>query len=98
MQSKNKGYVVPVAIGVLVVASLGLLVFSWWGNSKNEVSTTMTQPKESKNISTSTTYIDTSASDDTTLEKNSVEIDSQIKALDDDNSGVDISAKDESTI
>ncbi len=33
---KKGGFVVPVAIAVLVAASIGLLAFSWWGGAKKE--------------------------------------------------------------
>lgn len=97
MKIKNRGYIVPVAIGVLVVASLGLLMFSNWGGKKvtekTGVSNTPVTPTTTTNVSNRQ-----SASDDATLDADSVNIDAQLKALDGSNSDVDSSLKDTSSI
>lgn len=88
MKSKNKGYVVPVAIGVLALASLGLLFFSW--------SNTPSKNDDSKN--TESAMSRPVMNDDATLEDDSANIDAQIKALDNSSADVDTSFKDTSSI
>lgn len=97
MKIKNKGgYVVPVAMGVLVVASLGLLIFSWWGRSQTINNTSVVQKETSTTSSLSNKQ--SLMSDDATLDADSATIDAQIKALDDSNVDVGNSLNDSSSI
>jgi hypothetical protein len=96
MEIKNRGYVVPVAIGTLVLASLGLMIFSWLGGQK--------KIDDAKVVPNATTTISddldrkASATDDVTLDDDSAIIDAQIKALDDSAADINSSLNDTSSI
>ena len=96
MKLKNRGYIVPVAIGVLVVASLGLLFFSWWGGSQKPKASVANQENNSPAANAARARL--TANDDTTLDADSAAIDSQINALDGSNTDVNTSLSDTSTI
>ncbi len=90
MSSKNQGFVVPVAIGVLVLASLGLIFYSWF-NQKNTMGNTI-KTESSKNVSQKT------LSDDKSLDSESAAIDSQINNLDNNSADINTSLNDTSSI
>lgn len=99
MNIKNKGYIVPVAIGILVVASLGLLLFSWWGRPSN------VDDGKSDIVSTlggetdlSTLGAQSKANDEVTLNIDSANLDAQLKALDDSDVDINNSLNDTSSI
>ncbi|HAO64847.1 TPA: hypothetical protein DCQ44_02595 [Candidatus Taylorbacteria bacterium] len=96
MKTNKNGYILPVAIAVLVIASLGLLLFSWL--SKSDKSNIADDNSKQSSSVTSTTTGQSSATDDATLNNDSTTIDGQIKALDNDNSSIDSSLNDKSTI
>jgi hypothetical protein len=93
MEIKNKGYVVPVAIGILVIASLGLLVLSWFGGAQ-KTQPTVTVPSESNNDGVKQPL----ANDDATLAADSANIDAQLKTLDSNNADVNSGLNDTSSI
>lgn len=96
MKIKSRGYVVPVAIGVLVVASLGLLLSSWWSKSQKKDLPLVSSQK----TASSTAQIlnkKSLANDDATLDADSAAIEVQIKALDNSNLDVDGGLNDSST-
>ena len=82
------GYVVPVAIAVLVLASIGLLGFSWFGGSKEQKDAKKDQVVAVNNVASSTEQKVNSASDDATLDNDGAAIDAQIKALDKDSADI----------
>ena len=89
---KKGGYIVPVAIAVLVVASIGLLTASWWNGSKKEVATpkniptqTVTNPVANHPVVAAST-----ANDDQTLDSDGTAIDKSLKGL--DGANVDITS------
>lgn len=87
----------PVAIGALVLASLGLVTFSWLGGSKKRAPV----KRNVKEIVASTTnniLKKSMATDDATLDDDSAAIDAQIKALDGSNSDVGASLNDTPSI
>lgn len=87
MKIKNRGYVLPVAIGVLVLISLGLLMFTSWS-----------EPKEIDSSAENNQVAATVLTDDATLDNDSAAIDAQLKALDDSGADVDSSLNDTSSI
>jgi hypothetical protein len=97
MQIKNKGYVIPVAIGVLVVASLGLLMWSWLstGSDKKAVDEN-NNPAASSTLSAK--WNQPNINDDASIDEDSASIDAQIKALDKANADVETGLNDVSTI
>lgn len=98
MKTKNKGFVVPVAIGILVVASLGLLAMSWWSGGQ-KVSPKV-EPVQNPVSSADTSNVSalSTANDDQTLDADSANVDAQIKNLDSSSADIDSSLNDQSTI
>ena len=86
LSNYQKGqYVVPVAIIILVIASIGLILFSWWGttNKKSPTSTKSTQATSTNQkvrIQPATTV--SKANDDATLDKDGANIQTGLNGLD----------------
>lgn len=97
MTSKKSGYIVPIAIGILVVASLGLLLFSWLAAPSKSVAPEVKTTASSTNAS-NTAATQASANDNATLDNDSAAIDAQIKALDSNNADVNAGINDTSSI
>ncbi len=102
MHANKKGYIVPLAIGILVVASLGLLFTSWWNNKHKAATpvastTTKTEPAAPTNQEQVQAKA-SSASDDQTLDNDSASIGAQLKSLDSTNADVDASMNDKSGV
>ena len=89
MKNKNKGYILPVAVGVLVIASLGLLLFSWGKDPKTE------ERLGANNKNASTT---SEVKSESSLESDEAEINASLKALDDANVNIDGGINDKSSI
>ena len=88
---KKGGYVVPIAIAVLVVASIGLLTASWWNGSKKEVVVPKnTQNQTATNPVANNPAIVSTANDDKTLDSDGVTIENSLKGL--DGANVDITS------
>jgi hypothetical protein len=76
------------------LASISLMLFSWWGESK------VLAPVDN-NPSTTTPAVDddySTATDDTTLDVESANIEAQLKNLDESSVEIENSLDDESTI
>jgi len=91
---KKGGYIVPVAIAVLVVASIGLLTASWWNGSKKEVATPKNIPNQNQTatnpVANHPAVVVSTANDDQTLDSDGTAIDNSLKGL--DGANVDITS------
>lgn len=92
---KKGGFIVPVAIAVLVVASIGLFSFSWWRGAKKEaVTPKLEENTVQANINTETSSQTksktVSASNDGSLDSDSSAIDAGLRGLDE--SSVDVNS------
>lgn len=83
-------------IGILVLASLGLVIFSWSG-SKTKTQT-VAKPKQVATTTPAVTKPQPPAVDDVTLDNDVLIIDDQVKSLDGNYSDINAGLSDTSSI
>ena len=87
---KKGGFVVPIAIATLVVASIGLLAFSWWGWGGEQKTDVVPVTSITKKTDTAKRIVKTpdhavltsTANDDKTLDSDGAAIEAGLKGLD----------------